>query len=369
MRASADHPGAAGERISGPEAGQPTVIVGLVASPGPAADLAGQVVDQLPDMLARSSPGVAWTVRVIIDRLVDRPADLTQLIDAARRRMLHEGWQLTVCLTDLPLQTSRRPVVAHASATHSVAVLSVPALGPIAVASRARETTVRLVTALLAGDDEHTARQFGGPAPADHGGIGLVAGVVTGNLRLLLGMLRANRPWRLTIGLSRALVAAITAEVFALVTSDIWRLAVEYSQMRLVLLSAGAVLAVVVTIIVGASLWERTPSGAARRSPAGQQVILFNMVTLLTVVIGVLALYLALFVLALGGVLLLVPEAGLTDALGRPAGTGDFLDIAWLACSVATIGGALGAGLESDESVREAAYLYQPDEVIDERRS
>ena len=99
--------------------------------------------------------------------------------------MLHEGWQLTVCLTDLPLQTSRRPVVAHASATHSVAVLSLPALGPIAVAGRARETTVRLVTALLAEDDEHTARHLGGPVRAHHGGIGLVAGVVTGNLRLL----------------------------------------------------------------------------------------------------------------------------------------------------------------------------------------
>jgi hypothetical protein len=124
-----------------------------------------------------------------------------------------------------------------------------------------------------------------------------------------------------------------------------------------------------VTIIVGASLWERAPSSAARKSPAGQQVILFNLVTVLTVVIGVLTLYLALLVLALGGALLLVPEAGLTDALGRPGGTGDFLAIAWLASSVATIGGALGAGLESDESVREAAYSYQPDEAIDERRS
>lgn len=133
------------------------MIVGLVASPGPAAELARQVVDQLPDMLADSSPGVAWTVRVIIDRLIGRPAELSQLIDAARHRMLNEGWQLTLCLTDLPLQTSRRPVVAHASATHSVAVLSLPALGPVAVATRARETVVRLVTALL-------TRQFARPA-------------------------------------------------------------------------------------------------------------------------------------------------------------------------------------------------------------
>lgn len=364
------------------------MIVGLIASPGPAADLARQLGDQLAELLAGGSPDVTWTVRVVIDRLVERPAELSQLIDAARRRMLHERWQLAVCLTDLPLQTSRRPVVAHASATHSVAVLSIPALGPIAVADRARDTIVRLVTALLAGSepggdpgsgpsgpgsgpggDDSAERRIGGLAAADHGGAGLVAGAVTGNLRLLLGMLRANRPWRLAIGLSRALVAAIAAEAFALVTSDIWRLAAEYSEVRLAVLSAGAVFAVVVTIIVGASLWERTPSSAMRRSPVREQVILFNMVTVLTVVIGVLAMYLALLVLALGGVVLLVPEAGLADALGRPPRTGDFLAIAWLACSVATIGGALGAGLESDESVRQAAYSYQPDEIVDERGS
>jgi hypothetical protein len=38
-------------------------------------------------------------------------------------------------------------------------------------------------------------------------------------------MLRANRPWRLALRLMRVLAAAFTAGVFALVTSDIWRLA------------------------------------------------------------------------------------------------------------------------------------------------
>ena len=51
--------------------------------------------------------------------------------------------------TDLPLQTARRPVIAHVSATHGVAVLSMPALGPVAVRKRAAETIVRLVGHML----------------------------------------------------------------------------------------------------------------------------------------------------------------------------------------------------------------------------
>jgi uncharacterized membrane protein len=333
-----------------------TVTVGLVASPGPAAELAARVVEQLPASLSGRVPAVTWQVQLALDRLVEGPADLSQLIAAARRRLLEEDWQLVVCVTDLPLQTARRPVVAHASATHSVAVLSLPALGPVAVASRALDTIVRLVAALLTGDHDHTARELGPRVKLDQGAVRVVAGVLSGNLRLLLGMLRANRPWRLAVRLSRALVAAVAVGVFALVTSDVWRLATTLGPLRLAAIAAGSIVAVVLTIIVGADLWERAPRTAAR-----EQVILFNLVTVVTVVIGVLALYLELLALTAVGVLLLVPDAALADALGRPTSAGDRLAVAWLACSLATIGGALGAGLESDEAVREAAYRYQPD--------
>jgi hypothetical protein len=110
--------------------------------------------------------------------------------------------------------------VAHASATHSVAVLSLPALGPVAVAGRALDTIVRLVAALLTGDHDHTARELGQRVKLEQGAVRVVAGVLSGNLRLLLGMLRANRPWRLAVRLSRLLVAAVAVGVFALVTGD-----------------------------------------------------------------------------------------------------------------------------------------------------
>ena len=63
--------------------------------------------------------------------------------------LLDRGWHLAVCVTDLPLQTARRPVIAHVSATHGVAVLSMPALGPVSVRKRTVETIVRLVGHIL----------------------------------------------------------------------------------------------------------------------------------------------------------------------------------------------------------------------------
>jgi hypothetical protein len=121
----------------------------LVASPGPAAELAETVHPDLAAQISARLPGAEWEVRRVSDRLVERPADLSQLVAPARRRMLDEGWQLVVCITDLPLQTSRRPVVAYVSMTHGVAVLSLPALRAVAVARPATEATVRLVAGLL----------------------------------------------------------------------------------------------------------------------------------------------------------------------------------------------------------------------------
>jgi hypothetical protein len=56
-----------------------------------------------------------------------------------------------------------------------------------------------------------------------------------------------------------------------------------------------------------------------------------------------------------------VPQGLLGRQLGYPAGVADQVRLAWLATSIATLGGALGAALESHETVREAAYTYQPD--------
>src|SRR5579863_3417785 len=354
---------------------RPELVIGLPAAPGPASELTESLVGEIADRLAGQLPGVRWRVEFVSDRLVHPPTDLSELIAAGRRMLLQRGWHLAVCVTDLPLQTARRPVIAHASATHGVAVLSMPALGPVWVRRRAAETIVRLVGQIL-GDLAPAAdaaeplaaaevvtrrlRELGARTERGEHGVGFVARVITGNIWLLLGMLRANRPWRLALRLMRALAVAFAAGVFALVTSDIWRLAHYLGPLRLTVICLGSVAGIAVTIVVSTGLWERSPHPAAR-----EQVALFNIVTAATVGFGVAALYLALFVAILAAALLLVPGNLLGLVLGHRAGVADQVSLAWLATSIATLGGALGAALESSETVREAAYTYQPDTQID----
>ena len=153
-----------------------------------------------------------------------------------------------------------------------------------------------------------------------------MARVAAGHLRLLLGMLRANRPWRLAGHLHRSLFAAFAVSAYVLVTPDVWRIADSLAPLRLVPLSVAAVVATVVSLIVGHRLWERSASPGSR-----PQVVLFNLATTLTVTLGVLVLYLAQLVVLLAAALILLTPSVLGAALHHHANLADYLKVVWLA--------------------------------------
>jgi uncharacterized membrane protein len=185
------------------------------------------------------------------------------------------------------------------------------------------------------------------------GGLGLLyaPALVASHLRLLLGMVRANRPWRLAARLYGALVAALAVGAYSVVTSDVWRLAGSTGWWRLLIICVVSITGTVAAIIGAHGLWERAPDPRVRG-----QVALFNVTTTLTVATGILCLYLMLFALILGVAELLIGPDVFASALGHPAATTDYLALAWFSSSFATVAGGLGAGLESREVVREAAY-------------
>jgi hypothetical protein len=357
--------------------GSDVLVLGLLADPDLPVDIARELAEELPDLLAeRISNRVDWRIPVVLEDLGAGAGGGVEMIDHARSRMLDEGWDLAICLTDLPLRIDRRPVVAYASAAHGVGVVSLPALGPLQMGRRAREAILRLVDGLVGeslelgrgGDGGERRRRRVGrrlselAAPIrriegeDDGDVRLVASVVRGHLRLLLGMVRANRPWRLVLGLSRLLVVALSSGALTLMNNTVWGIADALDPPRLALMALVSTAALAAWLIVNHHLWER---GFDR--PTRERAVLFNTVTTLTVTIGVLSLYAALFVLTFLGATVFIDDSVIQQTVQHPVGVGDVVKLALVASSAATVGGALGASLESDSAVRQAAYGYHPD--------
>jgi hypothetical protein len=148
------------------------------------------------------------------------------------------GWEVAICLTDLPLHAQRVPIVVRPPAARRVAMISLPALG-LGQRRAVRAVVPDLVKELLRRSD--TGGPRGDPEPlqqlvdvvaaihrildtSDDGEIGLVASRVGGGLRLVIGMVRANRPGRALLGLSKLLVGAFGTAAFALTTNTIWQM-------------------------------------------------------------------------------------------------------------------------------------------------
>ena len=104
-------------------------------------------------------------------------------------------------------------------------------------------------------------------------------------------------------------------------------------------------------LILDHELWERPHSADER-----ERAVLYNAATVVTLTIGVAIFHIALFILLLVTAWWTLPPQFVADNIGRPVGLSTLLMMAWLVAAVATLGGALGSGMEDDEAVRAAAY-------------
>jgi hypothetical protein len=340
------------------------VSLGIVVAPVLEEEVSAKVVADLGEDLRCRYGTVGWSIELTVDRLVVPPAPMTEIFSAARRALLDADWDLGIVVTDLPLRLNGRPVSRHTNPTHGIAIVSLPALGVIHLRERLQRTLLDMVGELVGDRDENGSRwqqgllrELAAETAPRMGRFGFLftPAVLLGHVRLLLGMVRTNRPWRLAARLYAALVAALAAGAYGLVTSDIWRISAALGWWRLGLACAVSILATTVAVIAVHRLWERAPDQRVR-----DQVILFNVATTVTVAIGIVTLYLALFALILAGGALVITPHLLARSLEHGVGARDYAALAWFVASLATVGGALGAGLESNEAVREAAYASAP---------
>ncbi|KPV41042.1 hypothetical protein AN478_03710 [Thiohalorhabdus denitrificans] len=372
------------------------ITLGLVPAPGLCEQVARRLADELPGLLEeRVDPSVTWEVQLRTDPLTGSDLEAPDLLPHCEDRQEREGWDMALFLTDLPILRSKRIVVATESQAKGVGGVSLPALGACRLHRRARNAVLQLVREIAEPGREaapeagqagrrkprrrarRRPRLFFGPlsqllAPIRrHAQIAREEADIGGNVeyttpkrrglpRLLAGMVLNNSPRNLFLSFRGALAAAAATGAYAVFFTSVHQVSVSLGETKLLALMAVSLASLTGWTIVAHHLWE---AGRYKRSSRGLTV-LYNTVTVLTMSTAAFLFYLTLFVLLLAGAWLFVPENVFRAAIqnvikGYPLSWPDYLTLAWLASSLATIGGALGSGLEDEENVRQAAFGYR----------
>lgn len=348
-----------------------TKIVGLVADPGLPTEIAEQICDTLPDLLSAAvSAEVNWEVKVLTRELPLDDHGQIVIWKHGDKITSKEGWDFMVCLSDMARTLDSRFVISDVNHAHRAGLVSLPALGPIRLRQHASNGVVRVLRVLLddslqpertSGSDGRALRRLTGNVRSpvrqettdEHGHtisyLPLRGG--RGNIRMLSGMVRINRPWRLVPSLSSAFAAAAATAAFGVFFSGIWSLADTMTPLRLIIINFLSVAAMIAWLIIYNGLWER-PAGQKRRRDAA----VYNSATVSTVAIGVTCFYALAFGLIAVCTAVVIPPSYMAATLGHPATWSDYLSLAWLATSMGTIAGALGSSFEDDSAIRQATY-------------
>ncbi|WP_435797281.1 hypothetical protein [Streptomyces clavifer] len=361
---------------------QGVTVVALLADPDAPTEIAHRVARALPDRLAeKAAQGRRFDVQVVSEPFTAETEDLPTLMRRIADRRSSESWDIVVALTDLPLHAQGRKLAANLSHEDGSALLSLPSLGGLRLQRRARRAVEEAVLSLLAdpqatGGEEAEGRPRSKPLQGPFasrltsihpGQVGeqetadrrYVVSGPRGYLRLLVGMVRANRPWRLVPGLSKALAAALATGAIATVNSTVWSLAASLSTPRLVIAMIGSVALMIGWLIVDANLWHR-PADASPEER--KRTALYNASTVVTLGIGVLVCYVGLLVINLVWALFILNGQVFSSLTRTPLHATEYWTLSWFVASVATVAGALGSGLESDEAIRAAAYSKREQE-------
>ncbi|WP_328698840.1 hypothetical protein [Brevibacterium rongguiense] len=326
----------------------------LVADPGVPTERAEAVAEPLAEAL---SEGGRRTVDVAIEtRLILLTPD--HALDLATARDLNAQYSeapITILLTEIPRHERGHPLIAEVFPDEQVGVVSCPTFG--ALATRRRLT--RILAACIQRIELGFKDGSGNPEPhwsrwgyrESERSYALHAHTFFGGPRLVTGMVVANEPWRSLPRLSGVLAAAAAAGAFGIFYNSIWIMADYLPWPRLLAIAALAMVVMVAWLMASNRLWDRP-----ERESLASVVFYYNVSTVITLLVCVLALFAALGALILGGSLVVIDVRYMADILGHPAGFMNYLRIAVLSASMGLIAGALGASFDSDADIRRLTH-------------
>ena len=232
----------------------PRVVVGVSAALAPSyADRAQRLLPALATGLRERYPAAEWDVRLVADTQARSSAagpSVSSLMTRGRRLLLAGDLDVALVLSDREPTLRGRPVAAHVSPVQQTAVMFVA--DPDAPVVEEALGLVADAVGLDGSPEEDAPRllaQLASSVPRDVRGAHFVRRAVGDNLGLLVALVRANRPWLMTLHLSRTLTGAFAASFLAVVTPDFWLLADRMGPVRLTVITL-LVLAVLCGVLV-----------------------------------------------------------------------------------------------------------------------
>lgn len=332
-----------------------TLHVLIIADPGAASRRIDSLKNQLEERLRQifdmdvQIEACTQTIRVQSDHQLE----LT-VLDSFMRS--YPDVDVILMLTGIPRHTHGKPLVAEILAGRRVAVVSFPTLGAWPSKRRVTRVLTTCVNQLLPYGPPSSTYPF---MPRwgqwsdgkESGNQTLHAHTFTGGPRLILGMTSANNPVRVASKLSRALAAASATGAFGIFYNSIWQMSHHLSTMRLISIGLIAITVMVVWLISVNHLWDRPV-----RERLAPVVLYYNLSTVLTLFLCVVALYCSLVAgILLGGLIVIDPDF-MSQTIEAPATFINYLDIAWLSAAMGVVAGALGSSFDSDADIKNLTH-------------
>jgi hypothetical protein len=323
----------------------------IVADPGAPVAIAERLSDSLPGVLAECAPADGkWNVSVRRHAYpIDEQAEVVEVVRAVDPSS--EAQDIVIYLTDLPRRLETTPVVADISLSDRFGMISIPSVGGLSIDRRVRNVAQTVVAEVSGQQDDRHRSMKQLTRMQDDDVVRYVAPSTLSRLRLLMGMVYANRPWRLAAGMSKVIMAAFATGAVSLAYPTMWQLSETMGPWRMSVATILATAAMVAWLVLDHELWERPQSADEREKAA-----MYNAATLVTLIIGVAIFHIGLFILLLLTAWWTLPPQLIADNIGHSVDLPTLLRMAWLVAAIATLGGALGSGMEDDDAVKAAAY-------------
>lgn len=285
--------------------------------------------------------------QVLVPLRTDATLDLEEV-----QRWAREGEaDITVIVTEVPRMADSMPKTSELHFADKLAIISLPAVGPVAVRHSLRRELNRVVSALMH-DSATEAREKGGFTSRVEEQKGHDTVFITpkrtfpGRVWMTLGMVASNEPlWSLP-KLSGVFAAAAATGAFGFFFSTIWEMANYLPSWRLASVSAIAICAVMTWLILKNHLWDKPGSIGGKR-----EALMYNMSTVVSLLVSVTTLYAMLFLGILAVSLLLIDPEFVSQEIGETASFASYIDIAWLSASMGTVAGAIGSNFDDDSDL------------------